>query len=262
MVGVPLGLAFAWRHRRHQAALPLAAAAILTAAFAAAHCFGLPLIGRYVRTPAVLLALFYGLAVAGWQLLPPGRSRNSWAAAGAVAGALSLAFLPRHAAMFDGLDRRIARSSASYAELQTWPRAPRFARPRRGAGRSPPPTTARCRSCATGSTARPGSVVIASAANPTPGHPSSSPAARRWPAARQRRPSPRRTTRYGLSAGVWTEKGSKILWMADRLRAGVVWANTYNRFDPSSPFGGYRESGFGREGGLHGLAPYLELVGG
>jgi aldehyde dehydrogenase (NAD+) len=71
-------------------------------------------------------------------------------------------------------------------------------------------------------------------------------------------------TRYGLSAGVWTEKGSKILWMADRLRAGVVWANTYNRFDPASPFGGYRESGFGREGGVHGLAPYLELepVGG
>ena len=66
-------------------------------------------------------------------------------------------------------------------------------------------------------------------------------------------------TAYGLSAGVWTEKGSRILWMAQRLRAGVVWANTYNRFDPSSPFGGYRESGFGREGGLHGLEPYLAL---
>jgi aldehyde dehydrogenase (NAD+) len=65
-------------------------------------------------------------------------------------------------------------------------------------------------------------------------------------------------TPYGLSAGVWTEKGSRILWMAERLRAGVVWANTYNRFDPASPFGGYRESGFGREGGLHGLAPYLD----
>jgi aldehyde dehydrogenase (NAD+) len=64
-------------------------------------------------------------------------------------------------------------------------------------------------------------------------------------------------TPYGLSAGVWTEKGSRILWMAQRLRAGVVWANTYNRFDPSSPFGGYKESGFGREGGLHGLEPYL-----
>ena len=64
-------------------------------------------------------------------------------------------------------------------------------------------------------------------------------------------------TPYGLSAGIWTEKGSRILWMADRLRAGVVWANTFNRFDPTSPFGGYKESGFGREGGRHGLAPYL-----
>ena len=67
-------------------------------------------------------------------------------------------------------------------------------------------------------------------------------------------------TPYGLSAGVWTEKGSRILWMAERLEAGVVWANTFNRFDPSSPFGGYKESGFGREGGLHGLAPYVELT--
>jgi aldehyde dehydrogenase (NAD+) len=66
-------------------------------------------------------------------------------------------------------------------------------------------------------------------------------------------------TPYGLSAGVWTEKGSRILWMVERLRAGVVWANTYNRFDPSSPFGGYRESGFGREGGRHGLEPYLRF---
>ena len=64
-------------------------------------------------------------------------------------------------------------------------------------------------------------------------------------------------TPYGLSAGVWTEKGSRIFWMAQRLRAGVVWANTYNRFDPASPFGGYRESGFGREGGRQGLAGYL-----
>jgi aldehyde dehydrogenase (NAD+) len=66
-------------------------------------------------------------------------------------------------------------------------------------------------------------------------------------------------TPYGLSAGVWTEKGSRILWMADRLKAGVIWANTYNRFDPASPFGGYKESGFGREGGIHGLAAYLRL---
>jgi aldehyde dehydrogenase (NAD+) len=67
-------------------------------------------------------------------------------------------------------------------------------------------------------------------------------------------------TQYGLSAGVWTDKGSRILWMAQRLRAGVVWANTFNRFDPASPFGGYKESGFGREGGQHGLEPYVELT--
>ena len=66
-------------------------------------------------------------------------------------------------------------------------------------------------------------------------------------------------TPYGLSAGVWTEKGSRILWMAQRMRAGVVWANTFNRFDPTSPFGGYKESGFGREGGRHGLEPYLRF---
>jgi aldehyde dehydrogenase (NAD+) len=65
-------------------------------------------------------------------------------------------------------------------------------------------------------------------------------------------------TPYGLSAGIWTEKGSRILWMAGKLRAGVVWANTYNRFDPASPFGGYQESGFGREGGRAGLAAYLD----
>ncbi|GAB4067112.1 aldehyde dehydrogenase family protein [Angustibacter speluncae] len=68
-------------------------------------------------------------------------------------------------------------------------------------------------------------------------------------------------TPYGLSAGVWTEKGSRILWAADRLRAGVVWANTFNRFDPTSPFGGYKESGYGREGGRHGLEAYLRTEG-
>src|SRR5690349_17094835 len=65
-------------------------------------------------------------------------------------------------------------------------------------------------------------------------------------------------TPYGLSAGIWSDKGSRILAVADRLRAGVVWANTFNRFDPSSPFGGYKESGYGREGGRHGLAAYLK----
>jgi aldehyde dehydrogenase (NAD+) len=66
-------------------------------------------------------------------------------------------------------------------------------------------------------------------------------------------------TPYGLSAGIWTEKGSRILWMANQLRAGVVWANTFNRFDPAAPFGGYQESGFGREGGRTGLEGYLDV---
>lgn len=66
-------------------------------------------------------------------------------------------------------------------------------------------------------------------------------------------------TPYGLSAGVWTDKGSKIFHLTRKLNAGVVWANTYNKFDPTSPFGGYKESGFGREGGLHGLKPYVKF---
>jgi aldehyde dehydrogenase (NAD+) len=66
-------------------------------------------------------------------------------------------------------------------------------------------------------------------------------------------------TNYGLACGVWSEKGSRTLWVAERLRAGVIWANTYNRFDPTSPFGGMRESGFGREGGRHGLEAYLNV---
>jgi aldehyde dehydrogenase (NAD+) len=66
-------------------------------------------------------------------------------------------------------------------------------------------------------------------------------------------------TAYGLSAGVWTDKGSRILAMASQLRAGVIWANTFNRFDPTAPFGGYKESGFGREGGRHGLEAYLDV---
>jgi aldehyde dehydrogenase (NAD+) len=66
-------------------------------------------------------------------------------------------------------------------------------------------------------------------------------------------------TPYGLSAGVWTQKGSKIFYLTQKLNAGVVWANTFNKFDPSSPFGGYKESGFGREGGLHGLKAYVKF---
>nr|NIP96562.1 aldehyde dehydrogenase family protein [Akkermansiaceae bacterium] len=67
-------------------------------------------------------------------------------------------------------------------------------------------------------------------------------------------------TPYGLSGGVWTDKGSKIFQITRQIRAGVVWANTFNKFDPGSPFGGLKESGTGREGGVHGLMPYVELV--
>ncbi|TKK86759.1 aldehyde dehydrogenase family protein [Herbidospora galbida] len=67
-------------------------------------------------------------------------------------------------------------------------------------------------------------------------------------------------TPYGLSAGVWTEKASRMLWTASKLRAGVVWSNTFNKFDPTSPFGGYKESGYGREGGRHGLEAYLKEI--
>ena len=65
-------------------------------------------------------------------------------------------------------------------------------------------------------------------------------------------------TPFGLSAGVWTDKGSRILWASNQLKAGVIWANTFNKFDPASPFGGYKESGWGREGGRHGLAAYIK----
>ena len=65
---------------------------------------------------------------------------------------------------------------------------------------------------------------------------------------------------YGLSGGIWTDKGAKIFKVTQQIRAGVMWANTFNKFDPASPFGGYKESGMGREGGLHGLYSYVELI--
>ena len=66
-------------------------------------------------------------------------------------------------------------------------------------------------------------------------------------------------TPYGLSGGIWTDKGSKIFQVSKKMRAGVIWANTFNKFDPASPFGGYKESGIHREGGLEGLAPYVNF---
>ena len=120
---MPLGLAFAWFNRERlgerKILLPLVVAAAMLAVFAIGPIFGLPLIGRYVRTPAILLALFYGLAVAGWLLLPQGsRERRIWMAVGAVALLASLAFIPKQAKMLDGLDKRFRQDGRLYADLE------------------------------------------------------------------------------------------------------------------------------------------------
>jgi hypothetical protein len=124
VVGVPIGLAFAWLYRRREGALPFVVAAVMTAVFAIGPLFGLPLIGRYLRTPAILLALFYGLAVCGWALLPPSRARRGWLVAGMFALALSVAFLPRHVGMLEGLHKRIERDGRLYADLRLVGEAP------------------------------------------------------------------------------------------------------------------------------------------
>ena len=124
LLGVPIGLAFAWRHRRRQAALPLVVAAAMLAVFAVGPIFGLPLIGRYVRTASILLMLFYGLAVAGWMLLPEGRERRRWMVAGLVALAASVVWLPWHLDMLRSLDRRTAGAGEVYEDLRAAGRAP------------------------------------------------------------------------------------------------------------------------------------------
>jgi len=124
VAGIPVGLYFAWRHRRSEAMLPLAAAAAMTAVFAVGPLFGLPLIGRYVRTPSVLLALFYGLAVCGWMLLEPGRERRVWTYAGGFVAALSIAYIPWHADMLRDLRNYFAGRERVYAELRDAGRAP------------------------------------------------------------------------------------------------------------------------------------------
>jgi hypothetical protein len=118
VVGVPIGLVFAWLYRRRAGALPVAVALVMTAVFAIGPLFGLPLIGRYLRTPAVLMTLFYGLAVFGWLLLPPGRARRGWLAAGMLALALSVVYLPRHVDMLKGLHDRIERDGRLYSDLR------------------------------------------------------------------------------------------------------------------------------------------------
>ena len=123
-LGVPIGLAFAYFHARRRALLPLAVVAAMTAVFAVGPLFGLPLIRRYVEAPAVLLTLFYGLAVCGWAALPAGPSRRRWLAAGVFAAVLSVAWLPWHARMLRGLERRLDRESRLYGDLQRAVTAP------------------------------------------------------------------------------------------------------------------------------------------
>jgi hypothetical protein len=118
VLGIPIGLVFAWLYVRRRAMLPVAVVAAMVAVFAAGPLFGLPLIRRYVETPAVLLTLFYGLAVAGFTLLAPGRSRTRWMVVGALAAALSIAYLPSHASRLDSLDRRVRLDGVTYRHLE------------------------------------------------------------------------------------------------------------------------------------------------
>jgi 4-amino-4-deoxy-L-arabinose transferase-like glycosyltransferase len=128
VVGIPIGLVFAWLHARRRAVLPLAVVAAMVVVFAIGPIFGLPLIRRYVETPAVLLTLFYGLAVCGWLLLPEGsRSRRNWKIAALVAVALSAAYLPWHLRMLSGVERRLDVDGARYGDLQAAAEAPAVA---------------------------------------------------------------------------------------------------------------------------------------
>jgi hypothetical protein len=124
VLGVPIGLVFAWRHARRPATLPLAVSVAMTLVFAAGPIFGLPLIRRYMETPAVLLALFYGLAVTGWTRLEPGRTRRVWQGLGAFAALLSLVWLPWHVSMLHTVGKRISSDSVLYGDLRAATRAP------------------------------------------------------------------------------------------------------------------------------------------
>jgi len=124
VVGIPVGLFFAWRFRRRAAILPLVVVAAMTLVFMIGPAFGLPLIGRYVRTPSVLLTLFYGLAVCGFLTLHDPRARGLWMWIGIACGALSVLFLPWHVAMLSDLERRLDRDGAMYAALRDTAHAP------------------------------------------------------------------------------------------------------------------------------------------
>ncbi len=118
VIGIPVGLYFAWRHRMKQAVLPLVVVAVMTVVFMLGPLFGLPLISRYVRTPAVFLALFYGLAVCGWLLLAAGKERTRWKWAGIATAALSLAFLPWHLGMLNTLHDTLASRGRPFTALK------------------------------------------------------------------------------------------------------------------------------------------------
>lgn len=174
-----------------------------------------------------------------------------------------------HDELLDSLKRRLStlrlgdpwtrtRTSARSTPPSSCPVSPRSssrARPRvPSAGprpvNSPPPATGSPRRSSRTSPRRTPSRATRSSARSCPSSPSGPPT----------RPSPRPTTPSTASpCGIWTEKGSRILAVASKLRAGVIWSNTFNKFDPTSPFGGYKESGFGREGGRHGLEAYLDV---
>ena len=118
VIGIPVGLFFAWRFRRREAILPLVVVAAMTLVFMIGPAFGLPLIGRYVRTPSVLLTLFYGLAVCGFLTLNDPRARRLWMWIGIACAGLSIVFLPWHVGMLADLERRIDRDGAMYAALR------------------------------------------------------------------------------------------------------------------------------------------------
>jgi hypothetical protein len=125
LLGIPIGLAFAWVHARRRAALPAIGIVAMLAVFAVGPVFGLPLIRRYIDTPAVFLCVFYGLAVAGWTMLPRGRARKAWMVAGLTAGALSIAYLPWLVPQVEKVDRRVQLDGVLYRHLQRAAEAPR-----------------------------------------------------------------------------------------------------------------------------------------
>jgi F0F1-type ATP synthase assembly protein I len=126
ILGVPVGLTFGWLYRRRVAALPVAVIIAMLAVFAIGPIFGLPLIGRYVRTPAELLALFFGLAVAGWMLLPHGsRERTWWTAIAALCVLEFAVFVPKNVSLLRGLHTRVVREGAFYRSLRAVAKAPR-----------------------------------------------------------------------------------------------------------------------------------------